>query len=123
MLHKMRLFPLGTLVLVQLAYIVVEGNGIALGYRRCVALRYGRGNCNTGFDLRLHFHGSPSFGSSDVYGTGNGTLAVKERSCHGGIALAHQPWSVPFIDRDPFQFFRKVSYPKVYVKKIVPILS
>jgi hypothetical protein len=83
-------------------------NGIGLGCRICVGLSDG---C-AGFDVRLHFHGSPSFWSSYVYGTGNGTLAVKEHDCHGGIALAHQPWSVPFMDRYPCQFFRTVSYPK-----------
>ena len=88
-------------------------NAIALGCRICVALSQVPAYLNlAGFDVRLHFHGSPSLWSSYLYGPGNGTLAVKEHGCYGGIACAHQPWFVPFMDRDPCQFVRTVTYPK-----------
>jgi hypothetical protein len=57
------------------------GYGIALGCRTCVALTRVPDYCSPGFDVRLYFHASPSLGSSYVYGTGNGTLAVKGRGC------------------------------------------
>src|SRR5438093_770940 len=72
---------LGCRICVALTHVPYKWAGyakdIALGCRIYVALS------KTGFDVRLHFHGSPSFWSSYVYGTGNGTLAVKERGCHG----------------------------------------
>jgi hypothetical protein len=86
-----------------------------LGYRCYVDLRYGYRKL-TGFEIGPHLHNSPSLWSSYVYGTGYGTSAFKERGYNRGIALAHQPWSAPFIDRYPCQFFRKVSYPDVSVK-------
>ena len=118
----MRLSLIGTFSLVYLDLHAAAAAGGAAAYavalvcRICVGLNQVPHYCNlAGFDVRLHFHGSPSFWSSYVYGTGNGTVAVKEHGCHGGIALAHQPWSVPFMDRDPCQFFRKVSYPTLLV--------
>ena len=64
MLHKMRLSLIEIFILVYLdLYATAYGNGIGLGYRSCVGLTqvlyyY----CNlAGFDVRLHFHASPSF--------------------------------------------------------------
>jgi hypothetical protein len=123
MSHKMRLSLVETFVLVK-PDLHAAAYGSALVCRIVVGLSRVPDYYNlAGFDVRLHFHASPSLGSSYVYGTGNGTWAVKERGCHGGIALAHQPWSVSFMNRDPCQFFRKESCPKVYVKQIVSILS
>ncbi len=75
---------------------------IGLGYLTRVGLSRVPHYYNlAGLDVRPHFHGSPSCWSSYAYGPGNGTLAIKERGCHRGIALAHQPWAVPFMDRYP----------------------
>ena len=64
MLHKMRLSLVETLVLVYLVLLAAAyGNGIGLGYRSCVGLAqvpYYYYNL-AGFDVRLHFHVSPSF--------------------------------------------------------------
>ena len=65
MLHKIHLSLIGIYVLVclDLTAAAAYGNGIGLGYRSCVGLTqvlyyY----CNlAGFDVRLHFHASPSF--------------------------------------------------------------
>jgi hypothetical protein len=108
----MRLSLVETFVLVNLV-LLAAAYAIGLVCRIVVGLSRVPNYYNlAGFDVRLHFHGSPSFWGSYVYGTGNGTLAVKGHGCHGGIAFAHPPWSVPFMDRDPCQFVRTVSYPK-----------
>ena len=78
-------FALVNLVLHAAAYAIALGCRIVVGLSR-VPNYYNL----AGFDVRLHFHGSPSFWGSYVYGTGNGTLAVKELGYHGGIACAHQ---------------------------------
>ena len=146
MLHKMRLSPyryfcpsisgskrrrlcygiaLGCRTCVALTHVphyCSGGYDIALGCRTCVALTRVPDYYSAGFDVRLHFHASPSLGSSYVYGTGNGTLAVKGRGCHGGIALAHQPWSVPFMGRYPCQSSRKVSYAMELLWVVVLVL-
>ena len=120
----MRLSLLESHDLVYLVLRAATAYAIGLGYRTCVGLsRVPNYYKLAGFDVCLHFHGSPSCWSSYVYGTGNGTLAVKEHGCHRGIALAHQPWTVPFMNRDPCQFSTKVDHPKVHVKGIASILS
>ena len=64
MLHKMRLSLIETFFQVYIVLIAaVYGNGIVLGYRSCVGLTqalYYYYNL-AGFDVRLHFHVSPSF--------------------------------------------------------------
>jgi hypothetical protein len=52
-----------------------------------------------------------------------GLRPLGSRVAIGGIALAHQRWAALLIDRYPCQLFRKVSYPKVYVKEIVTVLN
>jgi hypothetical protein len=71
----MRLSPVETFVLVNLglhaaasaASAASAAYGIALGCRIVVGLSRVPNYCNlAGFDVRLHFHGSPSLGSSYV---------------------------------------------------------